>query len=121
MQGARLARSGGSDPRGLEAEGSIFIEDGQVPPDSGVGVCLRSGIARVSAAAQKGRRHLQGKTVISTQREWERVRPASGDDASMRAFLRSFGFDPEVRIEMGNDKLDEGVKPRARHDPAPNF
>jgi transcriptional regulator with XRE-family HTH domain len=96
----------------LEALGVVFIGEGFSCPNGGVGVRLRPGIAKTSAVAEQGRRHLDGKTIIRTQREWEEARPASGGDEAMRAFLREFGFDPAARIEFAG-KIDETPKPKA--------
>jgi hypothetical protein len=57
---------------------------------------------------------LIGKTIISTQAEWERVRPTSGDDATWREFLREYGFSPTALLRIATHPVDEVLKPRAK-------
>jgi hypothetical protein len=96
----------------LEASGVLFFDNSHPPPKGGVGVRLTQGIIK-TAAVSPDDRHLRGKTIISTQQQWEEARPASGGDKSMRAFLRKFGFDPNARIELAAGKArNEEFKPR---------
>lgn len=97
----------------LEGLGIIFFSDGIVVPEGGAGVRLRAGTVTPPAVSMRPLRHLKEKTIISTQEEWERVRPTSHDDVAWRAFLREYCFDPSVHIVQATHVVDEAQMPRA--------
>jgi transcriptional regulator with XRE-family HTH domain len=118
----RRAESGGHDnvsPENLaairsvlERLGLLFIEHGSAAPMGGVGVRFANFAEPTpQTRAQPAPRH--GKVVISTQQEWERVRPRALTEGSIREFLRRWGFNPDSRIERGLGTVSEAAKPRA--------